>query len=93
MCHDNSTCIPIGKVCDAKNDCPDSTDEGDHCLTHNNTCITANVCQDNAECFPSPSGPICACKSGYTYNANLKKCEVSKHNIKKSGCMRIFFFF
>ena len=67
-------CINQTALCDAKPDCPDSSDEGpfcsrDDCSVQNGGC--------SHMCRRSPIGAVCFCPFGYaTTNAtNYKKCD------------------
>lgn len=66
-CKDGN-CIPSAHVCDGKKDCPSGLDESGKC---NKSCTTA-FCQHL--CHPTPYGPICACKAGYTLAPDERKC-------------------
>lgn len=79
LCADNATCLPIEKACNKVKDCSDGLDEGGICdKFSNNTACEVNNCPDNAECFIWPTGPVCVCPTGYSYNSQKKICEVRK---------------
>ena len=78
LCSDNTTCLSIEKVCDKENDCKDGSDEGGICMKFsNNKACESHYCPDVAECFIWPSGPVCVCPKGFSYNSNKKICEVN----------------
>lgn len=77
LCSDNVTCIAIENVCNNRRDCKDGLDEGGICNKfQNNTACELNYCPSNAECFIWPSGPVCVCPKGFSYNSQKKTCEV-----------------
>lgn len=72
-------CIPLSKVCDKKQDCPDSEDEPidkcgqNECQLNNGGC--AQICVD------TQAGFFCDCKAGFRLVDNrtcedIDECEV-----------------
>jgi very low-density lipoprotein receptor len=65
-------CIPLSKVCDTIQDCPDSEDEPvdkcgrDECKLNNGGC--------SQKCVDTQAGFYCDCESGYQL-VNNKTCE------------------
>lgn len=65
-------CIPLSKVCDKKQDCPNFLDEPrdkcdkNECLVNNGGC--SQLCVD------TPAGFYCDCRNGYKLMDN-KTCE------------------
>lgn len=76
LCNDNSSCIPLNKVCDGKTDCPKGDDESSSCKFARDEC-KSNICPKEALCRYLPSGPVCICPKGYQFNVTSSKCEVS----------------
>lgn len=76
LCNDNSSCIPLNKVCDGKVDCPKGDDESSTCNFAKEECET-NRCPKEAVCHSLPTGSVCICPEGYDFNATSEKCEVS----------------
>lgn len=79
LCGDNVTCISIEKACNKVKDCNDGLDEGGICdkFTNNRAC-ELQYCPSNAECYIWPTGPVCVCPKGFSYNSQKKICEVCK---------------
>lgn len=84
LCNDNSSCIPLNKVCDGKADCPKGDDESSSCAVAREEC-KSNICPKEASCQHLPSGPVCICPKGYNFNATSTECEVS-FNILSIKC-------
>ncbi|KAG4077892.1 hypothetical protein HA402_013826 [Bradysia odoriphaga] len=92
LCSDSVTCIAIGNVCNNQKDCSDGSDEGGICNKfHNNTACELNYCPNNAECFIWPTGPVCVCPPGFSYNPQKKACEdideCQTYGICSQGCV------
>jgi very low-density lipoprotein receptor len=66
-------CIPIGKVCDKIQDCPDAEDEPldkcgrEECKLNNGGC--SQLCQDTLVGF------YCECRKGYKLASDNRTCE------------------
>jgi len=70
-CVSGGECLPFALVCNERADCIDGSDEG---LLCNSSCTASNnPCSQ--KCFPSPSGPVCSCNSGYILDKDKRTCE------------------
>lgn len=76
LCNDNTTCLPLSKVCNGKDDCPKGDDESSKCHFAKDEC-NSNTCPKDARCHYLPSGSVCICPKGYSFNATSSKCEVN----------------
>lgn len=77
LCKDGSECLLMNKVCNGEKDCVDGSDEGE-------ACNKTDACKDlncDGLCKVLPTGPMCVCKEGFTFNNETKKCEVSESNL------------
>lgn len=66
-------CIPLAKVCDKVQDCPNMEDEPidkcgrDECKTNNGGC--------SHTCVETPAGYYCECRKGYKLLSDNRTCE------------------
>uniref|UniRef100_T1IUN7 EGF-like domain-containing protein n=1 Tax=Strigamia maritima TaxID=126957 RepID=T1IUN7_STRMM len=63
-------CIPIGRVCDTKSDCPNGADEGIGCGLGDCRSFNASCTH---QCQQTPIGAVCLCPSGQKLN-DSKTC-------------------
>ncbi|XP_028331825.1 low-density lipoprotein receptor-related protein 2 [Gouania willdenowi] len=73
-CPGSSACIPVGKVCDEKPDCPGATDETNS--TAQQTCSLDRCSALSCEylCHPSPQGGACYCPDGFIVANDSRSC-------------------
>uniref|UniRef100_A0A8C6P698 Low density lipoprotein receptor-related protein 2b n=1 Tax=Nothobranchius furzeri TaxID=105023 RepID=A0A8C6P698_NOTFU len=73
-CPDSTVCIPVGKVCDGKPDCPGGTDETNS--TTHQTCSLDRCSVLSCEflCHPSPQGGACYCPEGFIVANDSRSC-------------------
>ncbi|XP_055389862.1 putative vitellogenin receptor isoform X2 [Condylostylus longicornis] len=74
LCKDNDTCIDLKNVCDNTPHCADKSDENGLCYNKESSCEKFK-CPSDSKCFHLPTGPVCICPKGYTYNHVTQKCE------------------
>lgn len=67
----NGNCIDFSLVCNTALDCYDGSDEGGACTS---SCArTTNPCSQL--CRPTPTGPSCACPTGYQLAGDARRCD------------------
>uniref|UniRef100_A0A3B4B4V3 Thrombomodulin n=1 Tax=Periophthalmus magnuspinnatus TaxID=409849 RepID=A0A3B4B4V3_9GOBI len=73
-CPGSPLCIPVGKVCDGKPDCPGGTDETNS--TAGQTCGLERCSTLSCEyvCHPSPQGGACYCPDGFIVANDSRTC-------------------
>ncbi|XP_047465711.1 low-density lipoprotein receptor-related protein 2 [Mugil cephalus] len=73
-CPGSPMCIPVGKVCDGKADCPGGTDETN--TTAQQTCGLEQCSALSCEflCHPSPQGGTCYCPDGFIVANDSRSC-------------------
>ena len=78
-------CLPLEKVCDERHDCLDGDDEGALC---NNACTSSHPCGPEQVCLPTPRGPVCKCKDGFSLSP-LGLCEDVDECLRISSCSQL----
>lgn len=63
LCHDNHVCLESYEVCNNHSNCLDDSDEGGNC---SNTQMCDGKCsQPGEDCYRTPNGPVCGCRTGF----------------------------
>ncbi|KAJ8007522.1 hypothetical protein DPEC_G00118370 [Dallia pectoralis] len=65
-------CVSLSLLCNRITDCPDSSDEGPGCSTHNCSSPGSPTCHQR--CVSTPHGPRCGCAAGFQLQANGLSC-------------------
>ncbi|XP_023030772.1 low-density lipoprotein receptor-related protein 1 [Drosophila willistoni] len=72
LCGFTNKCITVTQLCDGKNDCEDTTDEGFLCA--DKLCEQFNECSHH--CHNTPEGYICSCPAHLFLQPNGKRCSM-----------------
>ncbi|XP_034653858.1 prolow-density lipoprotein receptor-related protein 1 isoform X1 [Drosophila subobscura] len=72
VCGFSRQCISVAQLCDGKNDCEDTTDEGFLCA--DKLCEHGHECSHN--CHNTPEGYICSCPDHLFLQPNGKRCNM-----------------
>ncbi|XP_002138212.3 prolow-density lipoprotein receptor-related protein 1 isoform X1 [Drosophila pseudoobscura] len=72
LCGFTRQCISVDQLCDGKNDCEDTTDEGFLCA--DKLCDHGHECSHN--CHNTPEGYICSCPDHLFLQPNGKRCNM-----------------
>ncbi|XP_043066692.1 low-density lipoprotein receptor-related protein 1 isoform X1 [Drosophila bipectinata] len=72
LCGFSRQCISVNQLCDGKNDCEDTTDEGFLCA--DKLCERDNECSHR--CHNTPEGYICSCPDHLFLQPNGKRCSM-----------------
>lgn len=72
LCGFSRQCISVNQLCDGKNDCEDTTDEGFLCA--DKLCERDHECSHR--CHNTPEGYICSCPDHLFLQPNGKRCSM-----------------
>ena len=84
-CLAGGDCVPLERACDGLHDCLDGSDEAALCKS---ACTSTHSCGPDQTCLPTPEGPACLCKQGWSL-ATSGLCEDVDECATFSSCAQL----
>merc|ERR1719341_2528662 len=84
-CLAGGDCVPLERACDGLHDCLDGSDEAALCKS---ACTSTHSCGPDQTCLPTPEGPACLCKQGWSM-ATSGLCEDDDECATFSSCAQL----